>query len=112
MYVVSVENVEEKRVTLEGASGVRVKYLLHSGVGAERVQLRLFTLDVGGYTPLETHSHEHEVFILEGRALVRGGGEEVVVKPGDVIFIPSCEQHQFTNIGDEPLVFLCTKETL
>lgn len=112
MYVVSVENVEENRVTLEGASGVTVKYLLHKGVGAERVQLRLFTVDVGGYTPLEQHSHEHEVFILEGRALVQGGGEEVAVKPGDAIFIPSREEHQFTNTGDEPLVFLCTKETL
>ncbi len=112
MYVTSVERVREYDVDAEGAFKVRVKYLLHKGVGAKRLQLRLFTVDVGGYTPLEKHAHEHEVFILRGRALLRGGGEEVELKPGNVIFIPSFEGHQFENIGDEPVEFLCTKETL
>ncbi len=111
MYVTSVEKVREYEVDLEGACKVRVKYLLHKGVGAKRLQLRLFTLDVGGYTPLEKHAHEHEVFMLKGKALVRGGEQEVEVKAGNVIFIPSYEEHQFKNIGDEPVEFLCTKET-
>jgi oxalate decarboxylase/phosphoglucose isomerase-like protein (cupin superfamily) len=34
-----------------------------------------------------------------------------VANPRDVIFIPSYEEHQFKNIGDEPVEFLCTKET-
>jgi len=76
------------------------------------LQLRLFTIDVGGYTPLESHMHEHEVFILSGKALVRGGNQEVLVQAGNVIFIPSNEEHQFKNIGNEPLKFLCTKETI
>lgn len=84
---------------------------MHKGVGAKRLQLRLFTIDIGGYTSLEKHAHEHEVFILRGKALVRGGDQEVVVNPGDVIFIPSYENHQFKNIGDEPVEFICTKET-
>ena len=111
MYVVNVEKVREYKITKEGAYRVKVKYLLHKGVGAKRLQLRLFTIDVGGYTPLEKHAHEHEVFILRGRALVRGGDKEVVVGPRNVIFIPSYEKHQFKNIGDEPVEFLCTKET-
>ena len=111
MYVTSVERVREYKIDEEGARGVRVKYLLHKGVGAKRLQLRLFTIDVGGYTSLEKHAHEHEVFMLRGKALVRGGDQEVVVKPRDVVFIPSFEEHQFKNIGDEPVEFLCTKET-
>jgi len=83
MYVTSVERVREYDVNLEGACKVKVKYLLHKGVGAKRLQLRLITVNVGGYTPLEKHAHEHEVFI----------------------------EHQFKNIGDEPVEFLCTKET-
>jgi len=55
---------------------VKVKYLLHRDVGAEKLQLRLFTIDVGGQTPLEKHEHEHEVFILRGRALIRRGETE------------------------------------
>jgi quercetin dioxygenase-like cupin family protein len=111
MYVTSVEIVRESNVDLEGACKVKVKYLLHKDVGAKRLQLRLFTLDVGGYTPLEKHAHEHEVFMLQGKALVKGGEQEVEVKAGNVIFIPSYEKHQFKNIGNEPVEFLCTKET-
>lgn len=110
MYITSVDKVREHEMNVEGARGVNVKYLLHEGIGAERLQLRLFTIDVAGYTPLERHEHEHEVFILHGKALVRGGEKEVIVKAGNVIFIPSNEEHQFKNIGDEKLQFLCTKE--
>ena len=111
MYVANVEKVREYKITEEGAYKVKVKYLLHKGVGAKRLQLRLFTIDVGGHTPLEKHAHEHEVFMLRGKALVRGGDKEVVVGPRNVIFIPSYEEHQFKNVGDEPVELLCTKET-
>jgi quercetin dioxygenase-like cupin family protein len=112
MYVTSVDKVEEIEMNVKGAHGVRVKCMLHEGVGAKRLQLRLFTIDVGGYTPLEKHKHEHEVFILHGKALVRGGDREVIVKEGNVIFISSWEKHQFRNMGKEKLQFLCTKETV
>jgi len=112
MYVTSVKRVEEFELNVEGARGVKVKYLLHERVGAKRLQLRLFTIDVGGYTPLEKHKHEHEVYILHGEAIVRGGDAEAIVKEGDAIFIPSWEEHQFRNVGKEKLQFLCTKETV
>ena len=111
MYVTKVEKAREYEVTEQGAYKVKVKYLLHKGVGAERLQLRLFTIDVGGHTPLERHAHEHEVFILRGKVLVRGGDKEIVASPRDVIFTPSYEEHQFKNVGDEPVELLCTKET-
>jgi len=109
--VTHVEKAREYTVDKEGACNVTVKYLLHKGVGARNLQLRLFRIDVKGYTPLEKHAHEHEVFILRGKALLRGGNQEIVVGPESVIFIPSLEEHQFKNIGDEPVEFLCTKET-
>ncbi|MGC9345711.1 MAG: cupin domain-containing protein [Candidatus Bathyarchaeales archaeon] len=112
MYVTSVDKVEEIEMKVESARNVKVKYLLHEGVGAKKLQLRLFTIDVGGYTPPEKHKHEHEVFILRGKALVRGEDARVIVKEGDVIFIPLWEEHQFKNIGEEKLQFLCTKETV
>ena len=112
MYTTSVDKVEEIEMNVKGAHGVRVKYLLHEGVGAKRLQLRLFSIDVGGYTSLEKHHHEHEVLILQGKALVRGGDTETIVKEGDVIFISSWEEHQFRNMGKEKLKFLCTKETV
>jgi mannose-6-phosphate isomerase-like protein (cupin superfamily) len=46
----------------------------------------------------------------KGKALVKGGSRQIVVTSGNVLFIPSQEEHQFKNIGDEPVEFLCTKE--
>ena len=112
MYVTSVDEVEDCEFNAKGTCGVKVKYLLHEGVGAKRLRLRLFTVDVGGYTSLEKHKHEHEVFILHGNALVRGGDSEVIVKEGNAIFISSWEKHRFRNMGKEKLQFLCTKETV
>lgn len=111
MYVTSVDKVREYSLKNEGARGVKVKYLLHKGVGAKRIQLRLFTIGVGGCTPLEKHAHEHEVYMLKGKALVKGGSKEELVTQGSVIFIPSNEEHQFKNVGNEKVEFLCTKET-
>lgn len=111
LYLTDVDSVEEFELKREGAKGVRVKYLLHAGVGAKRIQLRLFTIEVGGYTPLERHEHEHEIFILRGKAKIHGENGEFIAKPGTAIFISSFEEHKIENIGDEPLQFLCTKET-
>ncbi len=112
MHVANVDEVEECELSVEGARGVKVKYLLHEGVGAERLQLRLFIIDVGGHTPVERHKHEHEVFVLRGKAHLQGEDTEVIVGEGDAIFIPSWEKHQFKNIGEGELQFLCTKDTV
>jgi quercetin dioxygenase-like cupin family protein len=111
MHVTSVDKVREHTLKKEGARGVKVKYLLHKGVGVKRIQLRLFTIDVEGYTPLEKHVHEHQVYMLKGKAVVKGGDKEMLVAQGSVIFISSNEEHQFKNVGNEIVEFLCTKET-
>lgn len=112
MYVASLDKIEGRKMHEEGAHGVEIKHLLHEGVGAKRLQLRLFTIDVGGCTPLERHRHEHGVFMLQGEALVKGEDAKIVVKEGDVIFIPSWEEHQFRNVGKRRVRFLCKKETV
>jgi quercetin dioxygenase-like cupin family protein len=109
MYVVSTGSV--RAYPLGSGKDVTVRYLLHAGVGARRIQLRLFTAEPEGYTPLERHEHEHEVYVLRGRILVKSKDKEAVVGPGDAIFIASMEPHQLLNIGEEPAEFLCTKET-
>lgn len=111
MYVTNVNNVKEYELKGKGMKGVKVKYLLHAGIGAKRIQLRLFTIDIGGHTPLEKHEYEHEVFILKGKGIVKSEEKEIEINPGDVIFVQSNELHQIINTGNESLQFLCTKET-
>ncbi|MDH5460573.1 MAG: hypothetical protein OEW71_06020 [Candidatus Bathyarchaeota archaeon] len=38
MYVTSVDEVEEIEMSAESAHSVKVKYLLHEGVGAKKLQ--------------------------------------------------------------------------
>jgi quercetin dioxygenase-like cupin family protein len=111
MFITDVQSVREYLVRKQGAKGVSVKYLLHKGVGAKRLQLRLFRIEINGCTPLEKHEHEHEVYMLRGTASVCGRNKEVIVNAGNVVFISSNEEHQFKNVGNEPVEFLCTKET-
>jgi quercetin dioxygenase-like cupin family protein len=91
----------------EGASKVKVRWLITKEMGAKNFAMRLFEVDQEGFTPLHSHPWEHEVFILQGKALVRGGEDEKCLKKGDAIFIPPNEKHQFINIGRGRLVFLC-----
>ena len=61
---------------------------------------------------MDEHAHEHQVYVLSGRGLLRQSKETRslrALKPGDTIFIPSMAVHQFSNESDEPFVFLCVK---
>jgi putative nucleotidyltransferase with HDIG domain len=45
--------------------------------------------------------------LLHDIGRIRHGGQDHDFKPGDVVFMPAGEEHQFRNTGDEPLSFLC-----
>jgi len=77
MYVTSVSKVEENEMNVKGARGVKVKCLLRECVGAKRLQLRLFSIDVGGYTPLENISTNMKFSYFMEKPLF----EEEMLKP-------------------------------
>jgi quercetin dioxygenase-like cupin family protein len=87
--------------------GALKKVLIGPDEGANNLHMRYFRIEPGGHSRLEQHSHEHEVYMLHGRALVRHGDEETELGPGDVIFIRGDEWHQLTTVGNEPMGFLC-----
>ena len=87
--------------------GVCKRVLIGPRERAPHFVIRYFEVEPGGHTSLDVHSHEHGVLILRGRARVRMGEEEIETGYGDAIFIPGNELHQFHNIGEEPLGFLC-----
>ena len=109
MYAFNVEQKEAKVLEKTGVHKVVVKYLIDRVDGAQKFFLRHYTVDSGGYTLLDKHPYEHEVYILEGRGLARVGNQEMEVKPGDAVFVPSNTAHQFLNVGEHPFTFLCIK---
>lgn len=92
---------------IEGAIGVKIRWMITEARGAENFVMRHFEISPKGYTPLHTHHWEHEIFILSGQGVITDGKNERPLKEGDVVFIPKGETHQFKNPGDAPFTLLC-----
>jgi quercetin dioxygenase-like cupin family protein len=91
----------------EGCKGVNIRWLITKDIGAKHFAMRMFEVEPEGHTPLHSHEWEHEVFVLEGEGLVLAASGEAKLNPGDVVFMPPDEKHQFKNIGKDTLRFLC-----
>lgn len=99
---VKLDNMTEPSV-----KGVGVRWLITKNDGAPNFAMRLFELKSKGYSPLHSHNWEHEVYILEGECEVVCDGEERKAGVGYVVFIPPKAEHQFVNVGESTLKFLC-----
>jgi quercetin dioxygenase-like cupin family protein len=75
--------------------------------GANNFEVRFFTVPAHGFSSLDEHAHDHGVLIMQGRARVMLGDQYEEVGPGDVVYIPSWERHQFENLTDDVFSFLC-----
>jgi quercetin dioxygenase-like cupin family protein len=107
MKIEKISNISKSQVMAKGAKDVTIRWLISKEDGAENFAMRLFELQPGGFTPLHTHPHEHEVFILQGRGIFVFEGKEHEFGAEYAIFVPGNKQHQFKNIGDSALRFLC-----
>lgn len=92
----------------ENAQGVTVRWVISQEDGAPNFVMRVFGLDLDGYTPFHEHEWEHEVFVLSGEGVVLNAqGTENPIRKGDIVFIPGNEKHQFKNTGEQLLEFIC-----
>jgi len=107
MKVIHYEQIESAPVEMEGAVGCRIRRLVGEPDGAPNFTMRHFQVSPGGRTPLHSHAHEHEVFVLQGAGVVMEGDTEHALRPGTVVFVPPNTTHQFRNTGAGPLEFLC-----
>ncbi|MEM3553827.1 MAG: cupin, partial [Candidatus Bathyarchaeia archaeon] len=72
MKVFHYSEVKPEEAIEEGASKLKVRWLITREIGAPNFAMRLFEMEPGGHSPLHTHPWEHEVFILEGEGVVVG----------------------------------------
>ncbi len=107
MKVVHHESIPLTPVQIEGAVGARTRCLIGEQDGAPSFTMRQFEIAPGGCTPKHAHGHEHEVFVLEGTAVVLMGSAEHALRPGTAVFVPPNLVHQFRNTGSVSLKFLC-----
>jgi len=97
----------EPQAGLEGSVGVKIRWLIKEATGARNFVMRHFEIAPQGHTPLHSHPWEHELFILSGQGAVSNAKGETSLRPGNVVFIPGGETHQFKNNGREPFTLLC-----
>ncbi len=107
MKIEKSSNITKSPVEVEGAKDVDIRWLISKADGAENFAMRMFELQPDGFTPLHTHPHEHEVFVIEGRGVFVFEGKEYPFNTDFVIFVPGGKEHCFRNIGDSVLRFLC-----
>ncbi len=107
MKVQSIEKHEQNVVQMEGATGAKMRMLIGPDEGAGNFHMRHFEVEPGGFTPHHCHDYEHEILILSGVGIAKSASGDKPIKAHDVIFVPANEMHQFVNMGDEPLQFIC-----
>jgi quercetin dioxygenase-like cupin family protein len=103
------EQIPETIPEEEGVKKVTRRILIGPEDGSDNIVMRYFRVLPGGNTPFHEHEFEHVVRIEKGKGVVvNAAQEEILVSPGQSVFIPGKEKHQFKNPNDEPFEFICT----
>ncbi|HZK66963.1 MAG TPA: cupin domain-containing protein [Chloroflexota bacterium] len=107
MKVYSAESVPADGT--EHGKGAYIRWVIAGEQGAPNFAMRIIEIEPGGHTPFHQHGPEHEVYVLEGSGHVKGpkGEAEFSIQAGDVALVLPNEEHQFVNVGDTPLKFIC-----
>src|SRR5438128_12163826 len=69
-------------------------------VSGEREMLAQIYLKRGALVPIHTHDSEQMTYILQGALRFVVGGEEIIVREGEVLHIPSFVEHQAEALED------------
>ena len=105
-------DIVNRDITSVSPSGKKIHWLLTSEIGAPNFEMRYIEIPPNA-KPSRTpnHPHEHEVYIVSGRGLLTGkqGGRDyqTELRPGDAIFIPGNEEHQWLTPFGEGLAMIC-----
>lgn len=109
MILKHVQEVTANHIDKPGFSGMTARYMLTADDGCPRYALRLMEWAPGGQTSYHRHQEEHEMFVIEGKAIAVGEGKkEMRLRAGDALYFAPCEGHQIRNCGSGVLRMICT----
>jgi mannose-6-phosphate isomerase-like protein (cupin superfamily) len=97
--------LQEQEVVIEGASRLKIQYLIEQP-DAKSFVLRRFILGRDGHTSMHAHDYEQGFYVLRGKGEVTDGIMSLPLRKHTVIFVPSNQKHQLRNNGRNELVFL------
>jgi len=105
--ITNLKDIPAEKVEMDGVKDCQYQVAVSMRDGAPNFAMRIFEVAPGGNTPHHHHPYEHEIYVMEGQGTVWRDGQEVPIKPGDVLYIPADEKHQFKNAGNQPFKFMC-----
>jgi quercetin dioxygenase-like cupin family protein len=97
------------RTALLVYSGITVKMMVDSDLGARLTSMFMVSYDPDGVAGPHDHPFEETYLFLEGQAEARFDGEVYILGPGDAAFAGVGCVHGFRNLGDRPLRWLETQ---
>lgn len=107
---VLVRKIEDVPVgKVDRADDATIQVLLGPEDGMPNYYTRLFTVQPGGRIPRHRHATiEHQQVVLAGElVLINDEGEEMIVREGDVVYLPAQKYHGYENRSDCPVKFIC-----
>jgi quercetin dioxygenase-like cupin family protein len=81
------------------APGVRRRFLT-----AARMTIARFSLARGAVVPQHSHDHEQVSYVVSGALKFRVAGDEIVVRGGEALQIPSWAEHGVEAIEDTEVI--------
>jgi quercetin dioxygenase-like cupin family protein len=97
------------RTALLVYSGITVKMMVDSDLGADLTTMFMVQYDPDGVAGRHDHPFEETYLFLEGEAEAEFDGQTYRLGPGDVAFAAVGCVHGFRNLGDGPLRWLETQ---
>jgi quercetin dioxygenase-like cupin family protein len=107
MKIIKYTDVKDIRYENDEAKGITARVVIGKNDGADNFCMRVFEFSPGGYSRKHSHDWEHEMFIHSGEGEFYCNGKWHPARCGDVVFIPSNEEHQIRNCSKELLIIVC-----
>lgn len=107
MVVNHKENVVYKKIDSPKVKEAFMKAVISPKEGWEGYVMRILKLGKGGYSPKHTHDWPHINYIIKGEGKLHIDGEDHEIKEGSYAYVPGGASHQFLNVGEEDLEFIC-----
>ncbi len=106
MYTTTVRSVASVRFLEEGSHNVRMRQLVGREDGARHTSVHELVFGKGGYVAPHRHTWEHELVVTSGHGVATVDKKRIDLRPGVVLLVEGNEEHQFRQVGKEPLRFL------
>ena len=105
-FVVNVAEAVHGNLPGAGKAGIFRILIDQETAGAQHFSLLVNEMAPGYKGKEHVHEVEHCWYVLQGKGIIRMGGKEYYIKPGDAIFAPIGMLHSVECTGDEPLRYV------